>query len=88
MAGRYVSAGAPGAQGDRGELSLIRADASRRLIDNDAPALRAYSSRQLRTTREAIHEVYEKQKEDTRRGLRGEEERYTWQWSAEGNETE
>lgn len=42
----------------------------------------------MRTTREAISEVYEKQKEDYVRGLRGEEQHYTWQWSAERNETE
>jgi len=69
-------------------LKLRRPQAYRRLADDHPPALNAYPPGGLRTTREAMREVYEKQKEDYRRGLRGEKQRYTWKWSAAGNETE
>ncbi len=66
-------------------LKLRRPDAYRRLADDAPPALRAYPPGGLRTTQEAIREVYERQKEDYRRGLRGEKHHYTWEWSDEGN---
>ncbi len=62
-------------------LKLRRADAYGRLIDDHPPALDAYPPGGVRNTPEAIRDVYEKQKEDYRRGLRGEKQLYTWDWS-------
>jgi predicted amidohydrolase len=68
-------------------LKLRRPDAYGRLLDDHPPALNAYPPGGLRTTPQAIREVYERQKEDYRRGLRGEEQHYTWDWSeAKGEE--
>ncbi len=63
-------------------LKLRRSDAYGRLLDPDPPALAAYPRGGVRNTPEAIREVYAKQKDDYRRGLRGEKQTYTWDWSA------
>lgn len=62
-------------------LKLRRADAYRVLTVGRPPALNSYPPGGLRNTPEAIREVYEKQVEDYRRGLRGEKQIYTWDWS-------
>jgi predicted amidohydrolase len=62
-------------------LRLRRPDAYGVLVESDPPALRAYPPGGLVETPEAIRAVYEEQKEDYRRGLRGEKQRYTWKWS-------
>ena len=61
-------------------LKLRRPDAYRVLLEEEPPALRAYPPGGLRTSKEAVSEVYEKQKEDYQRGLRGERQLYTWEW--------
>lgn len=63
-------------------LKLRRPNAYRVLSHPDPPALRAYPPGGLPDTPEAIRAVYEKQKAEYRRGLRGEKPRYQWQWSA------
>jgi predicted amidohydrolase len=62
-------------------LKLRRTDAYRVLVDPNPPALDAYPPGGIAGTPEAIREVYENQKEDYRRGLRGERQYYTWKWS-------
>jgi len=62
-------------------LKLRRPDAYKKLLDPSPPALAVYPPGGLVNTPGAIRAVYEKQKEEYRRGLRGEPERYTWQWS-------
>jgi len=62
-------------------LKLRRPDAYRMLLEANPPALAAYPPGGLVNTPEAIRAVYEKQKEQYRRSLQGEPERYTWQWS-------
>ena len=64
-------------------LKLRRPDAYGVLVDPTPPALNAFPPGGLATTPEAIREVYENQKEDYRRGMRGEKQKYTWRWSAE-----
>lgn len=61
-------------------LKLRRPEAYSVLLEAKPPALAAYSEGGLRTSKEAVSEVYEKQKEDYRRGLRGEHQLYTWDW--------
>jgi predicted amidohydrolase len=62
-------------------LKLRRPDAYRVLFSSDPLALKAYPPGGLRTSKDAVSEVYQKQKEDYRRGLRGEPQLYTWDWS-------
>jgi hypothetical protein len=62
-------------------LRLRRPDAYRVLLEPTPPALEAYPHGRLATNPEAIRSIYEKQKEDYRRGLRGERQHYTWNWS-------
>jgi predicted amidohydrolase len=62
-------------------LKLRRPETYGVLTDPAPPALRAYPPGGLRTTPAAIREAYEKQKEDYRRGLRGERQHYTWSWT-------
>jgi predicted amidohydrolase len=62
-------------------LKLRRPDAYHPIVNPTPPALRAYGPEGPATSPEMIREVYEKQKEDYRRGLRGEKQLYTWKWS-------
>lgn len=62
-------------------LKLRQAAAYRMLSDASPPALRALPPGGVANTPEAIREVYEKQKADYRRGLRGEKQLYQWKWS-------
>jgi predicted amidohydrolase len=62
-------------------LKLRRPDAYKTLLNATPPAVAAYPPGGLANTPAAIRAVYEKQKEEYRRGLRGEQERYTWEWS-------
>ena len=64
-------------------LKLRRPDAYKRLLESNPPAVAAYPAGGLANTPEAIREVYEKQKEEYRRSLRGEPQRYSWEWSAQ-----
>lgn len=65
-------------------LKLRQAAAYHVLSHPRPPALRALPEGGLANTPEAIREVYEKQKADYQRGLRGEPQRYHWRWSDEG----
>lgn len=67
-------------------LRLRRPDAYRLLLDPNPPAVKAYPPREIPTAPDARRAVYEKQKKDYRRGLRGERQHYTWTWSAEQEE--
>jgi len=62
-------------------LRLRQAAAYRILSDPGPPALRQLPAGGLANTPEAIREVYQKQKADYLRGLRGEKQLYTWKWS-------
>lgn len=62
-------------------LKLRRPDAYKLIADPAPPALKAYPPGGLRTSKDGIREAYEKQKEDYRRGLRGERQYYTWSWT-------
>ena len=62
-------------------LRLRQAAAYKVLSDPRPPALRAYPDGGLANTPEATRAVYEKQKADYQRGLRGEEQQYHWRWS-------
>ncbi|MFB3881971.1 MAG: carbon-nitrogen hydrolase family protein [Armatimonadota bacterium] len=62
-------------------LKLRRPDAYKRLLDKSPPALAAYPSGGAATAPEAVKRIYEEQKTEYRRGLRGEPARYTWEWS-------
>jgi len=62
-------------------LKLRQAAAYRVLSDPNPPALRAYPDGGLANTPERIREVYEKQKADYQRSLRGEKSQYEWKWS-------
>lgn len=62
-------------------LKLRQASAYRVLSEASPPALRAFPAGGLANTAAAIREVYEKQKADYRRGLRGEKQLYEWKWS-------
>jgi predicted amidohydrolase len=62
-------------------LKLRQAAAYHVLSNPNPPALKAYPSGGLANTPEAIREVFEKQKADYQRGLRGEKQRYHWKWS-------
>lgn len=62
-------------------LKLRQAAAYRLLCDASPPALGGFPPGGLANTPEAIREVYEKQKADYRRGLRGEKQLYDWKWS-------
>ena len=64
-------------------LKLRRPDAYRVLASAAPPALKAYPPGGVANTPEAIRAVYEKQKEEKQRGLRGEKQRYQWKWSAD-----
>jgi predicted amidohydrolase len=61
-------------------LKLRRPDAYGVLLAAKPPALGAYPAGGVHTSQEAVSEVYEKQKEDYGRGLRGERQLYTWDW--------
>jgi hypothetical protein len=65
-------------------LKLRRPDAYKRLLESNPPALAGYPAGGLVNTPEAVREVYEKQKEEYRRSLRGEPQRYSWEWSEPG----
>jgi len=62
-------------------LRLRRPDAYRILLEASPPAVKTYPPRELPITPQARRAVYEKQKEDYRRGLRGEKQYYSWTWS-------
>ncbi len=62
-------------------LKLRQAAAYRVLSDPSPPALGAYPEGGLMDTPERWREVFEKQKADYRRGLKGEKQRYHWKWS-------
>jgi predicted amidohydrolase len=64
-------------------LKLRQAEAYRILSDPNPPALTAYPEDNLANTPERIRAVYEQQKEEYQRGLRGEGSRYSWKWSEE-----
>ena len=64
-------------------LKLRRPDSYGPLLAARPPALEAYPAGGVAATPEAIQEVYQKQKEDFLRGLRGEKQYYTWKWSAD-----
>ena len=59
-------------------LKLRRPSAYGALAEPRPPALDAYPDGSVPNTTEAIRAVYEKQKEEYQRRLRGEEERYHW----------
>lgn len=61
-------------------LKLRQAGAYQVLSAPDPPAVRQFAPG-IANTPEAIREVYEKQKADYLRGLRGEKQLYTWKWS-------
>jgi predicted amidohydrolase len=65
-------------------LRLRRPEAYSVLVEKDPPALEAYPRRRVANDPAAVREIYEKQKEDYRRGLRGEKQYYVWKWSMEG----
>lgn len=62
-------------------LKLRRPDAYRVLTSANPPALQAYPAGGLANTPEAIRAIYQQQKEEYRRGLRGEQQRFHWRWS-------
>ncbi len=64
-------------------LRLRRQDAYGVLLNAGPPALNAYPNRGIANAPEAIRDIYEKQKQDYLRGLRGESQHYTWSWSTE-----
>lgn len=65
-------------------LKLRRPDAYGLIVDRTPPALSVYPAGGVANTPDAIRQVYEKQKEEYLRELRGEEPRYTWDWSEQG----
>jgi predicted amidohydrolase len=67
-------------------LRLRRRDAYRVLLDPDPPALRAWPDRDIADTPEAVRDIYRKQKQDYLRGIRGEKQHYTWDWSIEASD--
>lgn len=67
-------------------LKLRRAEAYGALVEANPPALTDYPPGGPATAPEAIGEIYEKQKADYRRGLRGEKQHYTWDSSLEEEE--
>jgi predicted amidohydrolase len=65
-------------------LRLRQAGAYDVLSDPNPPALQNLPEGGLNDTPEKVWAAYEKQKEEYRRGLRGERGRYGWRWSEEG----
>ena len=64
-------------------LKLRRPEVYGVLLSGSPPALGAYPEGGVANTPEAIRVVYEKQKAEYRRGLRGEPAHYQWKWSAD-----
>lgn len=64
-------------------LKLRRPDAYGPLLAAQPPALEAYPAGGVASTPEAVRKIYQKQKEDFLRGLRGEKQHYAWKWSAD-----